>query len=312
MDQIKKLRNNKNGISTVFGSMLFLIIVMVIASTLFIGLYNHNKTTREGTRIEEIRSREKITICDLETNLVDETLVVTTIEIMNLGSKAVKIAAVYVDNSLIAETATVINTKSSNSITLDPPMEYDSESIITVTTDKGVRSSIEEGDLVENYQVPTNDEFYFGPLRLDFEEFYYLEITDQDYDPEPLNPGWNPGPSTTLVWRINVTNVDARDLLLTGYSCLTLIDNSGGNQKPWYIERVQHADGTNSSIIESQENVMIFYRWDNPETKKEQSTFANDAQCRVILTFFGTFQLSNNRQIPYGQTIPFEAVLIEK
>ena len=285
---------------------------MIIASTLFIGLYNHNKTTREGTRIEEIRSKEKITIYDLETNLVDETLVVTAIGIKNLGSTAVKIAAIYVDNSLIAETSTMIDSKASNSLTLDTPIEYDSESVITVTTDNGVRSSIEEGDLVENYQIPTNDEFYFGPLRLDFEEFYYLEIINHHYDPEPLNPGWNPDASTSLVWRINVTNIDARNILLTDYSCLTLIDNSGGNQKPWYIERVQHADGTNSSLIESQENVMIFYRWDNPGTQKDQSTFSNDAQCRVILTFFGTFQLPNNRQIPYGQTIPFEAVLIEK
>ena len=60
--KIRKLIINKNGFSTVFGSMIFLLIIMVLASTLFLGLYNHNKTTREGTRIEEIRSKEKIVI----------------------------------------------------------------------------------------------------------------------------------------------------------------------------------------------------------------------------------------------------------
>jgi hypothetical protein len=312
MELNKKLKvyRDKRGVSTVFGSMLFLIIIMVTASILFVGLYNHNKATREGTRIEEIRSKEKIVIENLLTD--PEIEFISNIEIKNLGSTTVKIAAVYIDNTLLFEPSTSINSKESATIDFPSPVAYNVNSTITVTTDNGVRSTVEEGDLVENYQIPINDEFYFGPLKLDYEEFYYIEIVGDDYDPAGNQPGWNPPASTKLVWNITVTNVDTRDISLSDYSCLTLIDNAGGAQKPWYIERGEHEDGTNSSLILSQESVEIYYRWDNPTAQKNQDTFANDCQCRVILTFFGTFDLPNNKKIPYGQTIPFEAVLIEK
>lgn len=310
MNMLEKLKTNKNGVSTVFGSMLFLIIIIILGSTLFVGLYNHNKTTREGLRIEEIRTKEKIVINELITD--PEVEFITTIGITNIGATAVKIAAIYVDNSLFFEPSTVIDSKESASIDLPFPLDYDANSTITVTTNNGVRSTVEEGDLIENYQIPINDEFYFGPLRLDYELFYYLEIIDDNYDPDALEPGWNPPTSIDLVWRITVTNIDTRDISLSDYTCLTLMDNAGGSQRPWYLERIKHLDGSNSSLIVSQETVDIYYRWNNPVAQRDQSIFSNVGQYRVVLTFFGTFDLPNNRQIPYGQTIPFEAVLIDK
>jgi hypothetical protein len=305
----QKITNNENGVSTVFGSMLFLIIIIMLASTLFVALYSYNDTSKEAIKMEELRAKEKIVINELSTD--PEVQNITAVGIKNVGSTATKVAAIYINNYLVYEGLVPIESKGSILITLPEPKPYNESSIITATTERGVRSTIEEGDLIDNYQVPINDEFYFGPLKLDYEEFYYSEIVGGAYDPEDLWQGWNPPKSTKLVWRITVTNVDARDILLSNYSCLTLIDNAGGSQSPWYIERVYHSDGSESYLIESQETVNIFYRWDNPTSQKDQSTFSNNCQCRVILTFFGEFELSNGRTIPYGQTIPFEAVLID-
>ena len=307
---MKELKNNQKGISTVIGSMLFLILIVFLSSTLFVALYNYNDASQEVIEIEQTRSEEKIVIDELSTDA--EITQITAVGVKNLGSEAVKIAAIYVDNQLIYEPSTYLGAKDSVLISLPTPTPYSPTSTITVATDRGVRSIIEEDDLVENYQTPINNEFYFGPLKLDYEHFYFHEVSGGDYNPDILLPGWNPNASTTLVWRINVTNVDTRDITLTKYSCLTLMDNAGGSQLPWYIERIEHSDESNSSQILSQETVSIFYRWDNPTAQKDQSVFSKEAQCRVFLTFFGTFDLSDNKKIPYGQTIPFQAVLISK
>ena len=288
--------------------MLFLIITILLASTLFLTLYNYNNSSQEAILIEETRSEEKLVIDELETD--PEVTEITAIRINNIGSSAIKIRAIYVDNELIHDPTIYIDSKEYATITLPTPTPYNSNSTITAATENGVKSITKEGDLIENYQTPIDNDFYFGPLKLDFEEFYFIEVIDGEYDPDDLKPGWNPNSSTSLVWRITVTNIDTRTINLTKYSCLTLIDNAGGSQRPWYIEKIEHADGSNSSEILSQEIVNIFYRWDNPISQKQQTVFSNDCQCRVILTFFGTFDLSDNKTIPYGQTIPFEAVLI--
>ena len=307
---MRRLKKNKKGVSTVVGSMLFLIIIIMLASTLFLGLYGYNNSAQEAIILEEARAEEKIVIDELVTDA--EVTEITAINVKNVGSSAVRIRAIYVDNTLIYDPLTYIDAKQDALLTLPDPTPYTSTSIITAATERGVKSTIEEGDLIENYQTPLDNEFYFGPLKLDFEEFYYIQVLEGTYDPTEIEPGWNPDSSTTLVWRITVTNIDSRTINLTKYSCLTLIDNAGGSQRPWYIEKIEHETGPDSSSILPQETVNIFYRWDNPISQKHQSVFSNDCQCRVILTFFGSFDLSGDRTIPYGQTIPFEAVLIDK
>ena len=306
---MRSFKNKKNGVSTVVGSMLFLILIVFLSATLFVALYAYNSSSQEAIEIEQTRSDERIVIDQLSTDA--EITQITQVGVKNLGSEAVNLAAIYVDNELIFEPFSYLGAKESVLISLPDPTPYSPTSTIAVATEWGVKSIVEEKDLVEGYQVPLNDEFYFGPLKLDFEQFYCIEVSGGEYDPAVLLPGWNPNASTTYVWRITVKNVDTRDLSLNNYSCLTLIDNAGGSQRPWYIERT-NTSATVPFQIESQETVEIFYRWDNPNSQKDQSVFSNECQCRVILTFFGTFDLDDGKKIPYGQTIPFEAVLVTK
>jgi hypothetical protein len=287
--------------------MLFLIIGLMFATTLFVGLYSYNESTQISIVTEEERTQEKIVIDELQMDA--EGTQITAIRVNNIGSIAVRIRAIYVDNELIYEPSVDIDAKEQAVIQLLDPTPYVSTSTIAASTERGVKSTIEEGDFVENDQPVQDTDYYFGPLKLDFEEFYYIETTDEDYDPEALNEGWNPPAHTFLVWRINVTNIDQRIITLSKYCCLTLISNAGGTQTPWYLERIEHEDGTNSSTIMSQETVSIYYIWNHPTKMKIQSTH-NSGQYRVMLTFFGTFDLEDDKSIPYGQTIPFEAVLI--
>ena len=282
----------------------------MLASTLFLGLHSYNERTQESVIIEEERTQEKIVIDELQTDA--EGTQITAIRVNNIGSIATRISAIYIDQTLIYEPLVNIDAKEQAVIQLPTPTPYISTSTIAAATERGVKSIIEEGDLIENYQIIPDTEFYFGPLKLDFEEFYYMENIDGTYDPAMLNEGWNPQSKTSVIWRITVTNIDYRIITLTKYSCLTLITNDGGTQLPWYMERIEHEDGTDSKSIIPKESVKIFYRWDNPVAMKSQSTFATACQCRVILTFLGTFDLTDGKTFPYGQTIPFEAVLINK
>ena len=289
--------------------MLFLIIVLTLTTVLFVSLFRYNQKTQESIVLEETRAQEKLVIDELQTD--SEVTQITAIRVNNIGAVAIRIKAIYVDNILIYEPSVDIDAKEQAVIQLPNPTPYVSTSTISAATERGVKSIIEEGDLIENYQTNPETDFYFGPLKLDFEEFYYINVEDGRYDPTVLYEGWNPPSKTTVVWRITVTNVDYRAIILTKYSCLTLITNDGGVQLPWYMEKIEHDDGNSESIL-PQETVNIFYRWDTPTSMKDQSTFATACQCRVILTFFGAFDLTDEKTIPYGQTIPFEAVLINK
>ena len=148
---------------------------------------------------------------------------------------------------------------------------------------------------------------------MDFDKFYYIKYNlDGTYNPQAVEDGWHPPSSTDVVWKITVQNIDDRIVILNELSCLTLVPNNGGAQRPWYIEKVIHGDGTSSNSIMPQETVSIIYRWDTPTSKKASRTFDSECQNRVFLTFYGVFNYPDGSAKPYGQTIPFEAVLITK
>ena len=117
---------------------------------------------------------------------------------------------------------------------------------------------------------------------------------------------------TQIVWNITVTNVDTDNVTLNQYSTFTLIPNKEGAQDPWYLEKVVHSDESTSPTITPDETVTLIYRWTTSEQKHNESTPGSEGQYRIFLTFYGTFSEQNGAPIPYGQTIPFEAVLVTK
>lgn len=261
---------------------------------------------------EETRNQEKFEVDGLQTD--SEFTYVSAIHVNNTGSIAIKIRAVYLDGSLLwepAETIANIKAKESYMLTLPTQIPFVATSKITLASERGVTTVVKEGDFYIGPPPASQDQdLYFGPLKLDFEEFYYAKYSGSTYpDSDGWIKGWQVARGTELVWKIVVKDVDERPITLNRYSCLTLIPNDGGSQLPWYIEKIIHSDGSNSTTIMPQETVSIFYRWATAQQSKSVNIFAARTEARVFLTFYGVFNEYGTTK-HYGQTIPFEAVLV--
>ena len=75
-------RENK-GVSTVFGSLLLTILLLTLASTLFVALYRHNEAFQQAVDLEEERSQEKIVMVSMTTENISGIEYVTAVLVKN-------------------------------------------------------------------------------------------------------------------------------------------------------------------------------------------------------------------------------------
>ncbi len=301
---IKSKRNR--GVSTVFGTVLFTVLIVTLASALFIALYRYNDSVNESNSVDRIRAQEKIVLTNL--TLVNGN--VTGIAVDNIGSVTSQIKAFYVNDTFVCDPSdpllnpdlAYINAQGSQTINVKPVV-YNPSDYITVATARGIRTIEFESTLVRgpssNFtSVDTN----YGPLRLNFNLFYYKNTDKSGFPTGSWQSGANVSTSTVYcAWNITVTNIDTRDITLNQYSSLTLVSNAGGAQFPWYINNT-------SLFIASNKTVNIIYIWTNPlpcTTAQSFNGFSSNVG-KVFLTFYGNF----SDGATYGQTIPFEAVVI--
>jgi len=317
MNPISERRNK--GVASVIGSVLMLFLVITLASLLFLSLYSYEEKAQESIILEEQRVQEKIVLLSLSTINISETEYLNALFINNTGTITTRIRAVYIDNILICDptdpllnpNGTYINAKDSLWVNI-PNIEYSPFSKIEAATERGLKSVEYEWKLKSGSEAEPPGEtmrFHFGPLLLDFEKFYYTE-NEGSYDPYSWKPGWSVEKGTTVVWNVTVTNIDDRDLTINKYSGFTLVSNDGGVQLPWFIEP---PNGQDTVYIPSNGTVHLIYIWDRPRMTqgvKNQSVYNQNDRSKVFLTFFGIFHEHDGSTKAYGQTIPFEAVLI--
>ena len=315
---MKKLGNK--AASSVFGSILFLILVVTLASILFFTLHRYNSLAKESITLEQERMQEREVLYALATQNVSGTEYVVAIYVNNSGSITSRIRAVYVDNEFLCDPSnkslnpddTYINAKESLGITLPLGVEYEPMAKITVATERGIKSTEHQWKLKGGGGEPPHYKqkgFYYGPLMLDFNKFYYTECPTGT----PILPwkeGWRIEIGTgEIAWNITVTNVDDRNITINQFSCFTLFPNkSPSNRRAWYLEPRQEPF---TQFITVNETVNIIYIWDKPKSisNKVQDIYATVCRNKVFLTFFGVFHEHDGTTKPYGQTIPFEAVL---
>jgi len=317
---LKKLGNK--AASSVFGSILFLILVVTLASILFFALYRYNSLAKESIILEQERMQERVVLYALATQNVSGTEYVVAIYVNNSGSITSRIRAVYVDNEFLCDPSdkslnpddTYINVKESLDIWLPFGVEYEPMAKITVATERGIKSTEYEYKLKGGGGGPPHYEqkgFYYGPLMLDFNKFYYTECPSGTPIP-PWKEGWRIEIGTgEIAWNITVTNVDDRNITINQYSCFTLFPNkSPSNRRAWYLEPPQGF----TQFIAVNETVNLIYIWDKPKSisTKVQDIYTTVCRNKVFLTFFGIFHEHDGTTKPYGQTIPFEAVLCVK
>jgi hypothetical protein len=259
----------------------------------------------------EMISQERIVIDGIEND--SQTTYVTSIHVNNTGSITTQLAALYIDDVLISEPMITLNPKDTVWIALPANTPFKPLTTITVATERGVKSIVRENEFL-NSQLPysPNQDNYYGPLKLEYEDFFYGTYSGNNIDSNGWINGWSVAGGKTIVWQITVTNIDDRAVALNKYSCFTLVPNKQANQVPWYIEKIYHpANSADTSFkISSKETVQITYRYTVPNGNEQGTPNGSAGQYRVLLTFFGTFTELDNTIKPYGQSIPFEAVQI--
>jgi PKD repeat protein/archaellum component FlaF (FlaF/FlaG flagellin family) len=315
------VKRRKNlGLSTVFAAVLMLILVITVASILFFTLHSFGYATQEALNFEEKRMREKMSLISLTTENISGTEYVTSLLVNNTGSITCRIRGIYIDSELLCDPAESTNTYINPSetkriiIPLDKWPIYEPTSTITISSERGIKSTEYEMVLKEGGGEPPTYEtkFYFGPLMLDFDQFYYTECDSSgSFDPTSWKPGWKVEiKSGSIVWNITVKNVDDRNITINQFSCFTLFPNkSPSNRRAWYLEP---AEAPYTQFIQVNETVHLIYIWDRAklENPKPQDIYSTVCRCKVFLTFFGIFHEHDGTTKPYGQTIPFEAVRV--
>jgi len=310
------------------GAVLFIILIFALQTTLFLAIFRYNSSVQEAIKTENERVQEKIVLASLVTDNSTGLDQVYALLINNTGAITVQIRAVYVDNQFICDPSdgsinpddTYVNAKETSWVFMPPGVPYNATSIMTVATERGTKSTDYEWRLKQSggERPPIRfDKFYLGPLMLDFNKFYFAKVDPQTGDViSPWRPGWQILAGTgPIAWNITVKNIDERDITINQFSVFTLWANDQpSNRLPWYIE-----PPTNrlTQHIKSNETVQIIYKWSTPKTNQTrnpntQGVYNTDARCRNFLTFFGIFHELDGTTKPYGQTIPFEAVLVEK
>jgi hypothetical protein len=314
----RKILRDRRGISKVYTSLIFLLLVFSILTLLFLSFFDYNFAVQEQMRIEHERSQEKIALAGLnlnETNLSE-------ILVSNIGTIEVRIRAIYVDNSFICDpstyNATYIAPNNSSWIRLPIGVAFEPEAKITAATERGVKTTEYEGPLVYGPAPPEWEydptRLYIGPLMLQFDAFWYRK-TFQDGTPVPTEswlPGWSiPKGFGYCAWNITVMNIDDRNITINRFSSFNAVPNdSPSNELPWYLEPTNQTDLTQFLPVNQTRN--IIYIWSVPKqegTNSAQKMTLPECTCMVFLTFFGVFHEHDGTTTTYAQTIPFEAAI---
>lgn len=291
---LKKIAQNKKGVSPLFIAIYLTLIVVLLFSTIFVALTVSTSSLTEALKIEEDRMLESIQLMKLEYNSSNDK--VQAILINNTGGITVRIRAIYINHSFIFDPKATISPKEALTIQL-PDTPYTIPSIInanvTATTERGTKTTETVAKLIGIPPGYDPNKFYCGPLMIIFNMFHWRT------EPNGLwKSGWKiPKTNSIVTWRILVMNIDERSLTLNSTSCFTLIsnDNAPKNEQIWYI------DPTRTKLTISPGEFRFLY-FSNSKVTGDQTTI-----CINFLVMQGYFSDGT----PFGQTIPFEAVLIE-
>ena len=315
MKILKRFNQNKRGVSSIFIAIYLLLIGILLISTLFVGQVISQSSITDYLKIEQERRQEYFQILKL-TDLDDVNF--THLLIQNSGAITIRLRGLYIGSEFIIDPSTLvgdayIEPKEELNITLIPPIPIDNNSlnsIWTVTTERGTKSSQLGINLWDKTSGPiySPNKFYFGPLMLIFDMFQWKSGEGS------WNNGWSiPAKTKAVTWRIFLTNVDNRTIFIKKDSDFSLVvnDQFGNKVQNWYIDPNHQ---TETIKLEPAKYYFIEYKWSKPYgvggSGAQEMPFNPGYPCLNFLTFTGVFEELDKSTSPFGQTIPFEAVLI--
>jgi len=319
MKKLRRFKRNKKAVSSIFIAIYLSIIGILLISTLYVGQVISRASITDYLKIEQDRRQENILIYRLITDSDNQFFFY--LEIKNTGAITVRLRALYINEILVMDPSTLdgdayIEPKETLNVTLIPPIPLDGpiygnvlNAKWTVTTERGTKSS----DLGMNLWTKTGgpiytpNKFYSGPLMLLFDMFHWRSGTG------PWKNGWSiPKSVTDVTWRILLTNVDTRPITITDPSCFTLVGNENNQNKivSWFV----NPELETLTFMPGQ-YYFVYYTWTKPysdssDTIQKPNALTVGIPCINFLTFTGFFTELDLTQTAFGQTIPFEAVLI--
>lgn len=312
---LRRFGGNKRGISSIFITIYLALIVVLLVSTLFAAQVISRSSLVEYLKNEQERRQELIQITKITTDSNDLNFI--SVQVNNTGAITVRIRALYVGNDFKCDPSSFegdsyIEPKEALNIILVPPIPFEGALLNvewTVTTERGVKSSGLGMNLWEETGGPiyTSNKFYFGPLMLLFDNFHWRSGSG------PWRSGWSiPKSATDVTWRILLANVDSRPIVITDRSCFTLVGNEQQQNKivSWFVNP-EMGDLT----FQPGYYYDVFFTWTAPysaasNTVQKPNALTVGIPCINFLTFTGSFVELNGELTPFGQTIPFEGVLI--
>jgi Tfp pilus assembly protein PilV len=308
------MRTDKRGLSMVIGVLILFMIILGVAIAQLITLQRYDSSTMTALTVEEERRQERISLVNLTTESIGGSDYIDQITVKNTGSITLLIKSLYIDNNFIFNPSDSsinpyggrINPNSTLIIYLNelvPRELYKPTSMIAVASARGTKSAAYEGLLVAEKNPPIIIESGFGPLKLNFTEFYYAKYYSNGSIGTWM-PGWlisnKDGP---IVWKIGVQNKSPTTIVLNQNSCFVLMSiTTPSSTLSWYINI------TSPIAITPSQKVQIVFK-SSSSGGTPNSPPGSECQCKIFLAFFGSHQPENT---PYGQTIPFEAVNVYK
>ena len=311
--RLRRLESNKRGVSSIFIAIYLSLIGILLISTLFAGQLIAQSSITDYLKIEQDRRQEYFQITDLISDSSDINF--TQLQVKNTGAITIRLRALYIagefkfDPSLNPGDA-YIEPKETLNITFDQPIPIKNTTNVqwTVTSERGTRHSELGrnlwGEIVGPFYSPSK--FYFGPLMLYFDKFYW------ESEDGGTNSGWSiPEKTKDVTWRVFLTNVDNRTIIITEDSDFSLVGNTG--QQNWVLNWYVNPEQTTMKF-EPGGLYSVDYTWSSPYSSSDNRitdiSFNSETPCLNFLTFAGEFIELDNSTSPFGQTIPFEAVLI--
>ena len=226
----------------------------------------------------------------MESDCIDQ------ITIRNTGSITTVIKSIYLDNEFLfdASNATlnplgnIISPNSTKAISFqgiaNENRTYQPNSTITVVTDRGTRSIALQQTLASYTDSQLIVQTNFGPLKLDFKEFYCAT-----YDLGVVG-SWQPGWSISktinkgVIWKVNVTNICNTAISLKNNTCFFLMAVSPANLREWYL------NSTSTITLDPSQTQTLTFIWKTPNGGGVNSIFSTACTCRVFMAFFGTYE----------------------
>lgn len=297
----------------IIATILIFVLIMGVVAIQIVSIQRYNDLMNQRLTIEQDKANEKVFLIGLKNETTANSNRITELKVKNAGSVTVELSAVYIDQIFIFNPENITINPNGNKLNpnmtlaisfkgLDKPAEYNGDALISVLTSRGTKTSAYESVLLEPTTVIGAVQTTFGPLMLNYTEFYHANYNTKTDTIGSWEPGWavstHQGP---IIWKLNATNIDSRDIELNRNTSLTLMAiNSPSNTLPWYL----NITGS-TLLIKSNQTVTLFFVCPTPEGGIPRSAFSTECTSKVFLVCFGFFRPGNT---PYAQTIPFQSL----